>query len=254
MCFSDSGKGRAIVFLHGFLQNKEVWKKFTSEFPKRYRIICIDLPAHGQSSTFGYLNSMSSMADAVKAVLDSLKLRRYILVGHSMGGYVALAFAEKYTDHIHALVLMNSTAEADSTERKKSRSQMAKLLVQDKERILEELVKSLFNRSKRKPYRRAIKKLTLAAKMMSYRSILSTIEGMKRRREREIIVKFASYPVLYLIGEKDPILDPDQLIQESKLAKQGQFEVLKGVGHMAMVENHDRSRQGLLTFLRKFRL
>lgn len=251
--FATKGKGRAIVFLHGFLQSKEIWKKFSADFPKKYRIICIDLPAHGNSSTFGYINHMEDMADAVKAVLDSLKLRRYVMLGHSMGGYVCLAFGEKYTDNLIAMILMNTTAKADSPQRKKSRKQMAKLIRVDKEKILHQLIPTFFNVSRRKPYKRAIKKIEIMAKFMDHRAIISSIAGMKQRKEREIVVKFAPYPILYLIGEKDKILDSEILIQESKLAKKGQFDLLGNTGHMAMLESAGGARESILHFLRSIK-
>lgn len=251
--FITKGKGRAIVFLHGFLQSKEIWKKFTAGFPNKYRIVCIDLPAHGNSSTFGYVNSMENMAEAVKAVLDSLRLRKYILVGHSMGGYVCLAFAEKYTDHIIALVLMNSTAKSDSPERKKSRNQMVRLMKLEKKRMIGQLVPTFFNVSQRKPYRRAIKKVIKIARFMSHQAIISSIIGMKDRKEREIIVKFAPYPILYLIGEKDQILDSKALVEESKMAKMGSFALLKNTGHMAMMESGEETGKIILYFLRKIK-
>lgn len=240
-----------MVFLHGFLQNKDVWKGFTSNLPNKFRIICIDLPAHGNSSTYGYINSMEVMAEAVKVVLDHLRLRRYILVGHSMGGYVSLAFSEKYTDHVVAMVLMNSTAKADSPQRKKSRKQMKKLIKTDKEKIIKQLIPSLFNISKWKPYKKEIKQLISIANSMDLHSITASIEGMIRRKEREIIVRFAPFPILYIIGENDNILDYKSCIKESALSELAEFKLLEDTGHMAMMESARESAKSILDFVSK---
>ena len=88
---------------------------------------------------------------------------------------------------------------------------------------------------------------------MSHQAIISSIEGMKRRKEREIIVKFAPYPILYLIGENDQILDSKVLIEESKMAKTGNFNLLKNTGHMAMMESEEETRESILHFLRNIR-
>ncbi|MDX5427885.1 MAG: alpha/beta fold hydrolase, partial [Bacteroidota bacterium] len=86
--FSEKGAGRALVLLHGFLENRTMWDSLTGTLSKRFRVVAIDLPGHGQTPCLGYVHTMEEMADAVKAVLDHLGLRRYVMVGHSMGGYV----------------------------------------------------------------------------------------------------------------------------------------------------------------------
>lgn len=242
-----------MVFLHGFLQNKKVWKDFASYFPSKYRIVCIDLPAHGNSSTYGYINSMEHMAEAVKAVLDHLKLRRYIIVGHSMGGYVSLAFGEKYTDHIIAMVLMNSTAKADSAERIKSRRQMKRLIKTEKEKIIKQLVPNLFNISKWRKYPKERKHLISMANSMNLHSISSSIEGMMRRKEREIIIRFAPYPMLFIIGKNDKILDYKSCIKESGLSNLAEYKLLEDTGHMAMIESGKQASNSMLNFMAKIK-
>lgn len=86
---------------------------------KKNRIICIDLLGHGHTGCLGYVHSMELMAETVEAVLKHLKITRSTFIGHSMGGYVALAFAEKNPDALRGLCLMNSTASPDTLEKKK---------------------------------------------------------------------------------------------------------------------------------------
>ena len=119
--FTDQGKGTTIVLLHGFLENQTMWKAFVPELAKKYRVITINLLGHGQTECLGYVHSMEDQADMVHSVLHELKIKKAILVGHSMGGYVALAFAELYPDNMKGLVLLNSTSRADSDERKVNR-------------------------------------------------------------------------------------------------------------------------------------
>ena len=112
--YNEQGKGTAVVLLHGFLENQSMWDAFVPEFSKKYRVITIDLLGHGQTECLGYIHSMEDQADMVHHVLHELKIRKAILVGHSMGGYVALAFAELYPDNMKGLVLLNSTSRAFS--------------------------------------------------------------------------------------------------------------------------------------------
>ncbi|WP_369407157.1 alpha/beta fold hydrolase [Seonamhaeicola sediminis] len=116
--YTDHGKGSAIVLLHGFLENSNIWKPFIPQLSKKNRVVCIDLLGHGQTECLGYIHSMELMAEVVETVLKHLKIRRSIFVGHSMGGYVALAFAEKNPDNVKGLCLMNSTARSDTQEKK----------------------------------------------------------------------------------------------------------------------------------------
>src|ERR1035437_2147572 len=108
--YSDKGKGRVIVLLHGFLESLEIWEELSAKLSKRFRVIAIDLPGHGQTPVIGYIHSMELMAECVKAVMDSLDLRKYVVVGHSMGGYAALAFAELFPQRVAGLCIFHSTA------------------------------------------------------------------------------------------------------------------------------------------------
>ena len=119
--YEDAGKGSAVVLLHGFLENVTIWNSLKEELLSRYRVITIDLLGHGKTGCLGYVHTMEMMAETVKAVLDELMVRRVSLIGHSMGGYVALAFAEAHPDDVKALVLVNSTTSADSEVKKKNR-------------------------------------------------------------------------------------------------------------------------------------
>lgn len=118
VAFSDTGKGRVVVLLHGFLGSHEIWEQTISNLSKSYRVIAIDLPGHGSTDNFGYVHTMELIAKCIKAVLDKCKVKRYVLIGHSMGGYAALAFADLFPDNISGICLYHSSAYADSEEKK----------------------------------------------------------------------------------------------------------------------------------------
>ena len=96
--YRDEGRehSKTLVLLHGFLQSQDTWSPYILSYMRTMRVIAIDLPGHGYSDNFGDVNTMEMMADAVKAVLDELDIEQCVLVGHSLGGYVALAFADRY--------------------------------------------------------------------------------------------------------------------------------------------------------------
>ena len=116
--YTDTGKGQVVVLLHGFLEDASMWNALIPELSKKNRVVAIDLLGHGNTNSLGYVHTMEDMANTVKAVLSHLSLRKFIFIGHSMGGYVALAFAKLYPENIKGLCLLNSTYEADDLERK----------------------------------------------------------------------------------------------------------------------------------------
>ena len=147
--YTEAGKGRAIVLLHGFMESLHIWDDYAKELSKRYRVICIDLPGHGKSDCFGYVHSMELMADAVNAVLEKLNLRKIFLAGHSMGGYTGLAFAEKYPDKIKGLCLFHSTANADSEERKENRNRALEIVKKNHKKFINQIIPLWFAKENR---------------------------------------------------------------------------------------------------------
>ena len=97
--YTDSGKGAVVVLLHGFLENKHMWKEIIPVISRNKRVLAIDLLGHGHTECLGYIHPMELMADAVAAVLKTLRIRKITLIGHSMGGYVSLALSEKNPEY-----------------------------------------------------------------------------------------------------------------------------------------------------------
>ena len=125
----DSEKGdRCAVLLHGYLESMLVWDDFVPYLYKQVRVITLDLPGHGISVVKGPVHTMEYLADVVKDTLDALGIARCTLVGHSMGGYVALAFCEKYPERLDGVVLLSSTPDADTDEKKENRLREIKLV------------------------------------------------------------------------------------------------------------------------------
>ena len=103
--YTDQGAGSPVILLHGFLENHTMWNPFLTQFTTFHRVICIDLLGHGNTECKGYVHTMNDMADAVNAVLIHLDINTAQIIGHSMGGYVSLAFAKAYPNKISSLCL-----------------------------------------------------------------------------------------------------------------------------------------------------
>ena len=121
--YRDEGRDKdtTLVLLHGFLQSLDVWSSYTLSYMRQMRVITIDLPGHGYSDTFSNIHTTEFMARCVKAVLDDAGVTQCVMVGHSLGGYVALAFADLYPYSLRGLGLLHSHALPDDEQKLQSR-------------------------------------------------------------------------------------------------------------------------------------
>ena len=245
--FTDEGKGSALVFLHGFLENSNMWNAFIPELSKRKRVICIDLLGHGKTECLGYVHSMELMAEAVEAVLKHLRIRRPTIIGHSMGGYVALAFAEKNPDALKGLVLMNSTAVADSEEKKNNRDRAIIAVKQNHKTFIRMAIGNLFRPKNRKLFAKDIKVIIKEALETPLQGIVAALEGIKIREDREVLLHFTPYKKMMVIGKKDPVLNYNALIEQTRDTEVKCVEFTDG--HMSHIENKDKFLQEIIHFI-----
>ncbi|MBK6521048.1 MAG: alpha/beta hydrolase [Sphingobacteriaceae bacterium] len=249
--FSDQGKGRVVVLLHGYLGSKEIWEKNISELAKTFRVIAIDLPGHGQTACYGYVRSMELMATCVKKVMDSLRLKKYVVVGHSMGGYTTLAFAELFPENLCGLCLCHSTALPDSEEKKKDRARAIKLVKANKRVYTKDTIKNLFATKNLKYLKDEVSFATKIALSVSKQGAVASLEGMKDRPNRDIILGMVSYPVMMIIGEHDNILPYESLLAQSETIRNKHVLVLEHDGHMGFLESPLVVNKGLKKFINK---
>ncbi|MCG9792112.1 alpha/beta fold hydrolase [Flavobacterium algicola] len=247
--FTDSGKGTAIVLLHGFLENKKMWNAFVPEFSKKNRVITVDLLGHGQTECMGYVHTMEDNADAVQAVLAHLRIRKAVFVGHSMGGYVALAFAELFPESVKGLVLLNSTSLADSDERKTNRDRAIKAVKQSYVNFISLSIANLFSEANRERLLNEIDFVKKEALRTPLQGIVASLEGMKIRVDREVLLHLTPYPKMLILGEKDPVLpylDTITQIEDTQVKL-----VTFPDGHMSYIENQEELTAVLLQFFKK---
>ena len=234
--YSDKGKGRVIVLLHGFLESLEIFEELSGKLSKSFRVISIDLPGHGQTPSIGYIHSMELMAECAKAALDSLGIRKYVVVGHSMGGYVALAFAELFPQNTAGLCLFHSTAMPDTEEKKKDRDRVAEIVKQDHTSFVSDLIPKLFASENLSLLKEEVARAKQIALSTPKEGIVAALKGMKERPSRELVLKNAHCPVLFIIGKQDMILAWENLLLLTSLPKKSYHIVLEHAGHMGFYE------------------
>ncbi len=248
--FSDTGKGRVVVLLHGFLGSHQIWNSTIQSLSKSFRVIAIDLPGHGETDCFGYVHTMELLAKSVKAVMDSLRLKKYVIIGHSMGGYAGLAFADMYPDNLKGLCLYHSSAYADSEEKKRDRTRSIKVVKANHKIYTTEVIKNLFATKNFKYLKEEIAFAQKIAAKTSKQSIIAALEGMKDRPHRDVILGLAHFPVMMVIGEHDNVLPSTQLLEQADLIKNKHVLYLEHDGHMGFLESPKRSNDALKKFLR----
>ena len=142
--FAESGKGKTIVLLHGFTETSKIWDSFRDQLSESFRVIVIDLAGHGKSESLEPVHSMELQADVVYEVLKQRKVKKCLMIGHSMGGYVTLAFTSKYPEMLKGLCLFHSHPFPDSPEDLKNRNRTIKVVEQDKFGFVSRFITSLF--------------------------------------------------------------------------------------------------------------
>ena len=246
--YTDQGKGNAVILLHGFLENSTMWNYLAPVLTQKNRVIYIDLLGHGQTDCLGYVHTMEDMADAVHHVISELKIRKAVVIGHSMGGYVALAFAELYPEMMKGLVLLNSTSRADSDERITNRTRAIKAVKQKYVAAVRMSISNLFSEENREKMISQIEWVREEALQTPLQGIIAAQEGMKLRKDREVILHFATYPILLILGKKDPVLNYEE--------NAGQIEgtdvklVTFNDGHMSHIENQAELEKVIVGFLK----
>ncbi|QDO93441.1 alpha/beta hydrolase [Formosa sediminum] len=245
--YSDQGKGTAIILLHGFLENSTMWKRIAPRLAKKNRVICIDLLGHGDTACIGYIHTMDMMADAVQTVLNHLKIRRYYIVGHSMGGYVALVLAERLPDNIKGLVLMNSTSKPDSDERIALRNRAIDVVKHNYESMVKMSIANLFKPKNTIKFAKDIAWLKKEALRTPLQGYIAAQEGMKIRQDLEVLLHFSPYKKMIIYGKNDPVLNPETIIKQTHNTEVKLVELPDG--HMSYIENESETLQELTLFI-----
>lgn len=249
--FSDLGKGRTVVLLHGFLGSHEIWQATAENLSRSYRVIAIDLPGHGNTKSIGYAHSMDLMARSVKAVMDSLKLKKYVIIGHSMGGYAGLAFADLFPDSLKGLCLFHSTAYPDSDEKKLDRLRAIQLVKANKSIYTRTTIRNLFATRNIKYLGKEINFALSIARKTSRQGIVAALHGMRDRQGRDIILGLVEYPIMMVIGEQDNVLPAESLMEQSRMIKNPTVLYLEHDGHFGFLESPKQTCRELRKFLRK---
>ncbi|MBE0648581.1 MAG: alpha/beta hydrolase [Bacteroidales bacterium] len=234
--FTDSGEGPCLVLLHGFTESSTIWNRFVRRLSKEIRVIAVDLPGFGQSDCLEPVHPMELMADIVKRVLLNRGVRQCVMAGHSMGGYVVLAFAQMYPRMLKGICIFHSHPWADTPEGQRNRDRAIEVVKADKFNFILQFIPTLFPEGTADIYRKRINKLIEEASGLSKEGIIAAITGMKERKDSTETLKNLDIPVLFILGMKDTKIPTERAGEMVLLPKHSESLILQDVAHMGFYE------------------
>lgn len=249
--YTDHGKGDPIVFLHGFTEDLRIWKQFSARLSKNYQVVCIDLPGHGKSECLSDTHTMEIIADTVSAVIKYLKLKKCLLIGHSMGGYVTLAFAAKYSHLLQGFGLFHSHCFADSDVDKRNRSRTIEVVKKDRFGFLSSFIPGLFPEESRETFLKEIEFLIWCAREIPREGIVASLKGMQERIDQTDLLKSTKLPVLFILGLKDSKAPAARLWEMITLPAVSECLILRDCGHMGYIEAPEITLKAVKNFARR---
>lgn len=248
--FSDNGEGRAIVLLHGYLESLEVWNGFEEKLHSKFRIISADLPGHGLSDVYGETHSMEFIAAAIKEILDTLGIDKAFLAGHSLGGYVSLAFLELFPERLSGYCLFHSQPFQDPPETLAKRAREIEIVKMGKKNLIyPDNVTKMFANSNLEKCGEALQRSKNIASKIPGPGIIAVLNGMMIRPSRVVFMEEGRIPCLWILGSMDNYIPCDYIQTKVKLPSNARVVVLKNSGHMGFIEEADLSVKVISDFV-----
>lgn len=249
--YTVSGSGEAVVLLHGFLEDHTIWNNFSDRLSKNYTVITIDLPGFGKSSIFSELHTMDFMAKSVKHVLDKENTKYCVLTGHSMGGYVSLAFASLYPEMLKGFVLFHSQAAADNEEGKINRNRTIDIVKGDHSSFIHAFIPTLFAEKNIPAYPGEIEQLRVVSANTSKEGIVAALAGMRDRDDSLQLISEIEIPVFFIIGKQDSKISLNTVLGQLALPANCEALILDEVGHMGFIEAEEITYLALEHFIER---
>jgi pimeloyl-ACP methyl ester carboxylesterase len=246
------GSGTLVVLLHGYLESIDIWNGFSAGLAKKYKVVAVDLPGHGRSGIISDGHTMEIMAEAVNSVLSEMNADRCILIGHSMGGYVTMAFADLFYNRLCGYSLFHSTPFADTEEKKQTRDREIEMVDQGRrDLICKTNIPRAFAGSNVKRLKNEVGRAVQIALGTSDEGVKAVLQGMKMRPDRSRILLNSDIPVLVILGRQDNYIPFSAVKDKIKLNARGEIHVLENSGHMGFIEESRRSLELITSFIEK---
>jgi pimeloyl-ACP methyl ester carboxylesterase len=252
--YAVTGQGIPVVLLHGFGEDEDVWRYQVPALAAQYQLIVPTLPGTGRSGAIDDM-SMEGMAACIKQIIDQELPNQkdqegIIMIGHSMGGYITLAFAEKFPGYLKAFGLFHSSAFPDSEEKKAARRKSIGFIQKNgSHEFIQQSAPNLFTPAYRIENSGILADMIARYSNLEPASLIAYYEAMMQRPDRTSVLQSFNKPVLFIIGKHDAAIPFEDSMKQCHLPMLSTVEILEKSAHMGMWEEKEKSSQALLLFL-----
>lgn len=249
--YTDTGKGLPVILIHGYLESSEIWNDFSDILSKDFRVIAIDLPGHGRSEVYSETHTMEMIADIIRELIEKLNLQKVAMVGHSLGGYVTLAFLDLYPMYLSGYCLFHSHPLADTPEiLEKRKKDIATVMAGKKDLIYPDSVERMYAPVNLDKLKDEVKNSKKIASVIPGNGIIAILNGMMKRPSRVNIMEEGRVPCLWILGTMDNYIPYGAIQEKVRLPANTSIVTLKHSGHMGFVEDEEASASALKEFLK----
>jgi len=246
------GNGEPVVLLHGFGEDSNIFNHQIDFLKEHCLLIVPDLPGSGQSTLLSHQASIEDYARIIHSLLQQENVSACTLLGHSMGGYITLAFAELLPNMLSGFGLIHSTAFADNEEKKQARQKGIEIIEKyGSYPFLKNTTPNLFGKKFKEDHPEKVEALIETGKAFSKEALQQYYFAMMNRPDRTHVLKGSKTPVLFIMGTEDVAAPINDVLQQTILPECSYIHILDGIGHMSMWEATDQLNHQLLLFINR---
>ncbi len=248
--YSVRGEGTPVVLVHGFGEHGSIWEGAANSLSD-YKVIIPELPGTGGSDLLPH-TTMDSLAGALKQIIEAETTgnEKVILLGHSMGGYVTLAFAAAHPQLLLGFGLVHSSAAADSSEKIETRKKGIDFIRSNGgQAFLKTMLPTLYAPDSKRHHPEWIEQQIADARRFNDEALVVYYKAMMERTDRRDLLKTTNLPVLFLMGRHDGVIKIDDILPQSHLPALSYIHILEQSGHMGMIEEVEETGRVLQEFI-----
>jgi pimeloyl-ACP methyl ester carboxylesterase len=251
--YIEQGEGQPLVLVHGFCESKLIWQDFIPILAQKFRVIALDLGGFGESAhLLPEVVTIMTMAEQINDLLVHLNIEKCVLIGHSLGGYVSLAFGDKYPEKLKGLGLFHSTALADSEEKRKVRNNVIEFV--EKNGVvpyIENFVAPLFYAGRQQELAKEINFVKSIALKTPAKTLTEVVKAMRDRKARTNVLAKVECPVMFIIGREDTSVVFESYADQIILPWDTSVHIMSFTGHMGMFERPKETLAMTLSFVER---
>lgn len=248
--YGDEGAGLVLVLLHGFAEDSTIWAAQVEFLKEKFRVITPDMPGSGQSAYNPELETIEDYAAVTEALLKQANVGQCIMLGHSMGGYIMLAFTALYPQYLKGIGFVNSTAFADSEEKKQNRDKgIAVMEEYGAQAFIKTTTPNLFSAGYKKQFAAKVEALITKGAGFTTAALQQYYRAMKNRPDRTAVLKQSGLPVLFIAGTEDVAVPLGDTLKQVHQPLVSHIHIFEDTGHMAMMEAVDKTNAAIAEFM-----